>query len=220
MAAIGYLFYAGASTASTVIFPVRAADRGDSSRDSKTAPEQKVPRDRITLSGEATGETTEEEEGRATESEPAEPGTAGLDEEQKAELREMQSRDAHVRSHEAAHQAAGGGLAGAASFTFQTGPDGRQYAVGGEVSIKLKKGRTPEETIANARQVRAAAMAPSDPSSQDMAVAAAASQMEMAAHAQKARAATAAYQSAGGSNAANVYVPEGGSESLSAFARA
>jgi hypothetical protein len=64
---------------------------------------------------------------------------------------------------------------------------------GGEVSVRLATGRTPEETIANARRVRAAALAPSDPSPQDLAVAARSSAMEAAARAQQARRAAAAY---------------------------
>ena len=92
---------------------------------------------------------------------------------------ELQARDTEVRAHEAAHQAAGGGMTGGASYTYEKGPDGRMYAVGGEVSISTKGGSTPEETIANARQVQAAAMAPANPSGQDFAVASSAKVMEM-----------------------------------------
>lgn len=93
-------------------------------------------------------------------------------------VRELEDRDRQVRAHEAAHAAAGGALAGAPSFSFQTGPDGRSYAIGGEVSIALEAGHTPEETIARARQIRAAALAPADPSGQDLSVAASATVME------------------------------------------
>jgi hypothetical protein len=90
----------------------------------------------------------------------------------------LSARDTAVRAHEAAHQAAAGGLGGAASFSYETGPDGKRYAVGGEVPVALRSGRTPQETIANAQTVRSAALAPADPSPQDLAVAAQASQME------------------------------------------
>ena len=90
-------------------------------------------------------------------------------------IRELQSRDREVRSHEAAHQAAGGALTGGASYTYQTGPDGKRYAIGGEVSVALSTSDDPRETIARMAQVRASALAPADPSSQDRAVAAAAS---------------------------------------------
>lgn len=92
---------------------------------------------------------------------------------------ELQARDRKVRSHEAAHQAAGGALAGGATFTYQQGPDGRSYAVGGEVPIELSRGGTPEETLQRARRVRAAALAPADPSGQDLRVAAAATALEL-----------------------------------------
>ena len=100
---------------------------------------------------------------------------------------ELRARDREVRAHEQAHQAAAGGLAGGASYTYQRGPDGVSYAVGGEVQISLQKGRTPEETIANAQTIRAAALAPADPSPQDRSVAAAAGQMEAEARAEQAQ---------------------------------
>ncbi len=100
------------------------------------------------------------------------------------QVRELQSIDRNVKAHEAAHQAAGGGLAGAVSFSYTRGPDNQMYATAGEVPIRMQKGRTPEETIANARQVVAAAMAPADPSPQDYRVAANALKMEFEARAE------------------------------------
>ncbi|EPX1517268.1 putative metalloprotease CJM1_0395 family protein [Campylobacter coli] len=100
------------------------------------------------------------------------------------QVRELQSIDRNVKAREAAHQAAGGGLAGAASFSYTRGPDNQMYATAGEVPIRMQKGRTPEETIANARQVVAAAMAPADPSPQDYKVAANALKMEFEARAE------------------------------------
>jgi hypothetical protein len=90
---------------------------------------------------------------------------------------ELEHIDARVRAHEAAHQAAGGALTGAVHLDFVVGPDGRSYAVGGDVSIQIVSGRTPQETIANAEQVVRAALAPADPSGQDLAVASAALQL-------------------------------------------
>lgn len=98
--------------------------------------------------------------------------------EEEAVLRQLQARDRAVRAHEAAHKAVGGSLAGNMSFSYRTGPDGRQYAVGGEVVIDVAPERDPRATIAKMRQVIAAALAPADPSPQDRAVAAqAAAQM-------------------------------------------
>jgi len=94
-------------------------------------------------------------------------------------LRELRARDREVRSHEAAHSAAGGGLVkGGPSFTFQSGPDGRSYAIGGEVQIDTSpvKG-DPQATISKANQIRAAALAPAEPSGQDVKVASNASQL-------------------------------------------
>jgi len=91
----------------------------------------------------------------------------------------LQRADREVRAHEQAHMAAGAGLVRGSSYSYEAGPDNRRYAVAGEVSIDTSPGRTPEETIAKARQIRAAALAPADPSTADRQVAAAASQMEM-----------------------------------------
>ena len=99
---------------------------------------------------------------------------------EKAQVTKLQARDTQVRAHEAAHIAAGSGVVtGGASFTYQTGPDNRQYAIGGEVPIDTSGGSTPEETAQKMRQVRAAALAPADPSPTDYSVAATATLLEM-----------------------------------------
>lgn len=93
-------------------------------------------------------------------------------------LSRLQARDREVRAHEAAHMAAGAGLiTRGAAFTYETGPDGKRYAVGGEVGIDVSGGRTPEETLAKAERIRAAALAPAEPSTQDRQVAAEADRM-------------------------------------------
>jgi hypothetical protein len=101
-----------------------------------------------------------------------------LEETQLKELRELKARDREVRAHEQAHQAVGGQHAGSVSYTYQRGPDGNQYAVGGEVSIDLSPVQgDPQATIEKMRTIRAAAMAPAEPSAQDRAVAAQAMQL-------------------------------------------
>lgn len=108
--------------------------------------------------------------------------------EEQATVDKLKARDRHVRQHEAAHQAAAGGLAvSGANFTYERGPDGQNYAVGGEVRISVSKGRTPEETLSRAQTIHAAALAPSDPSGQDRAVAAEADRMAMEARAEMAQ---------------------------------
>ncbi|AJC85649.1 putative metalloprotease CJM1_0395 family protein [Campylobacter sp. RM16704] len=101
-----------------------------------------------------------------------------LSEEEIRQVRELERIDREVKAHEAAHMAAGGGLAGGASYGYTRGPDNKMYAIEGEVPIRMQKGNTPEETIANAMQIIAAAMAPADPSPQDYKVAANAMQMQ------------------------------------------
>ncbi len=88
------------------------------------------------------------------------------------EIRQLQVRDREVRAHEAAHAAVGGAYASSPSYDFERGPDGQTYAVGGEVSINVSPiAGDPEATIQKAQQVRAAALAPAEPSAQDMRVA-------------------------------------------------
>lgn len=99
--------------------------------------------------------------------------------EAKATVARLQARDRQVRAHEQAHLAASGGLAtSGASYSYQKGPDGISYAVGGEVTIEVSPGNTPQDTIARAIIIREAALAPADPSGPDRAIAAQASQME------------------------------------------
>lgn len=109
-----------------------------------------------------------------------EPSTAGqLSTAEQRVVARMQQRDREVRAHEMTHISAGAGLVrGGATYSFERGPDGKLYAVGGEVSIDTSPGNTPQETIERARRIRSAALAPADPSPQDRQVAAAASLME------------------------------------------
>ncbi len=100
-----------------------------------------------------------------------------LSNEEKQVVNELKSRDLETRVHEQSHIAAAGGYAkGGASYSFQTGPDGKQYAVGGSVQIDSSAvPNNPEATLRKAQVVRQAALAPKDPSGTDRAVAASAS---------------------------------------------
>lgn len=115
-------------------------------------------------------------------------GDGNLGQEEQQQVEKLKQRDREVRAHEAAHMAAAGGLAmGGASFSYQRGPDGVMYAVGGEVNIDTSPvPDDPAATLQKAQQVQAAAMAPADPSSQDRQVAAQAAQMAAEARAQMA----------------------------------
>jgi hypothetical protein len=188
---------------SAVLAPLRVPAPGDRQGPSGREP---AGRDRVTISAAARD--------RALAGQP-------LDEAQLEQVAQLRSDDGRVRAHERAHQAAGGAAAGGASFRYVKGPDGKLYAVAGEVPIRFEPGRTPDETIANAERMRAAALAPADPSPQDLAVAAQAMQLEQNARARKqregdagassgARRAVAAYAASGGSGGAGA-APAAGS---------
>jgi hypothetical protein len=125
-------------------------------------------------------ESPESTESTAPAPAPAEGGPRGADGEplsdrEQQELQQLRARDTEVRTHEQAHKAVGGRYAGAISYTYTTGPDGRRYVTGGSVPIDMSPiPGDPEATIAKMRIVRAAAMAPAEPSPQDRSVAAAA----------------------------------------------
>ncbi|MFC6438609.1 putative metalloprotease CJM1_0395 family protein [Bowmanella sp. JS7-9] len=93
------------------------------------------------------------------------------------EIEQLEKRDAEVRAHEQAHANTGGEHAGAPQYEFEQGPDGKRYAVGGEVSIDISAEDTPEDTIRKMQQVRSAALAPAEPSPADLRVAAEATQL-------------------------------------------
>ena len=107
-----------------------------------------------------------------------------LSKEEQRIVSELQAADTNVRAHEAAHMAAGGGLTSPASYTYERGPDNKMYAVAGEVGISTGEGNTPQESLNKAQTIRRAALAPADPSPQDLKVAAQAASMEMSARAQ------------------------------------
>ncbi|MFQ3251252.1 putative metalloprotease CJM1_0395 family protein [Glaciecola sp.] len=100
---------------------------------------------------------------------------------------ELKERDREVRLHEQAHAATGGQYAGAPVYEYETGPDGKRYAVGGEVSIDIANEKTPTETIRKMQQVKAAALAPAEPSPQDYKVASEATQKEQKARGELAK---------------------------------
>lgn len=113
---------------------------------------------------------------RSVGAEQVQPGR--LDEAEAAMVRELAQRDREVRQHEMAHKSAAGSAAGAISYEYQRGPDGRLYAIGGEVSIRLSPpSNDPAEVQRYAEQILRAALAPAEPSGQDRQVAAQARSM-------------------------------------------
>lgn len=98
-------------------------------------------------------------------------------EEDKQLINELKARDIEVRTHEQAHVNVGGQYAGSPSYDYQRGPNGANYAVGGEVPIDVGViNGNPKATIEKMQTVRAAALAPAEPSSADRAIAADATQ--------------------------------------------
>ena len=96
--------------------------------------------------------------------------------EQQRELQEIEnlsSRDREVRLHEQAHAAVGGGYTGSPTYSFKRGPDGKNYAVDGEVSVDASPvANDPAATLRKMAVVLRAALAPAEPSGQDRQVAA------------------------------------------------
>jgi len=87
-------------------------------------------------------------------------------------VKDLKARDAEVRTHEQAHKSAGGQYAGSAAFDMTKGPDGQEYATGGHVDIDVSPiSNDPQATINKMAQVKQAALAPAEPSSQDIKVA-------------------------------------------------
>ncbi len=136
-------------------------------------------------------------------------GKVELSDEEKKMIKELKVRDNEVRTHEMAHVAAGGQyVRGAASYSYQTGPDGMRYAIGGEVSIDTSSEKDADATIAKMRIVERAALAPADPSPEDRQVAAEAEKKIMAAMQEKSQN-SAGESKPAGSPAASAYSKKG-----------
>ncbi|MDF2234898.1 putative metalloprotease CJM1_0395 family protein [Albimonas sp. CAU 1670] len=103
----------------------------------------------------------------------ADPLRSGLSEEDLAVVAELEQRDREVREHEMAHVTAGRPWAGPAVYLYQTGPDGRRYAIGGFAPIDVSPIEgNPEATAAKMRIVIESALAAQPPSPADRHVAA------------------------------------------------
>lgn len=95
--------------------------------------------------------------------------TFGLTGGEREHLRALKTADAEVRGHEALHFRAAGGLAqGLPQYSYQQGPDGAFYAVGGEVAVQTGVTADPEKARRDAQALAVAATAPGDASAQDM----------------------------------------------------
>ena len=97
-------------------------------------------------------------------------------------VQDLKKRDAEVRTHEQAHKTAGGQYAGSPAFEMTKGPDGQSYATGGHVNIDVSAiPDDPQATLNKMMQIKSAALAPAEPSAQDLKVAAKADMVAAAA---------------------------------------
>lgn len=155
--------------------------------------EEQTATDSVSLSAEGLEKSRQSQERQPTvaaDDEQTTPRSEAQDEQQSSSslaltpeeeqmVQQLKQRDMEVKTHEMAHLAVAGQYAsGGASYTYQQGPDGRRYAIGGEVPIDLSAEKTPEETLAKMRAIKRAAMAPAEPSSADRSVAATATALE------------------------------------------
>ncbi len=118
------------------------------------------------------------EEDGASQSGQADATGRAMDSDDQALLSKLQARDAKVRGHEHSHiMAAGGQAQGLPQYTYQTGPDGRQYAVGGSVNISITTSGDAQASARQAETARRAALATGEPSIRDSLTAAQAGDM-------------------------------------------
>lgn len=174
--------------------------------DSDTKPEPQAKRDVGAVEGKAQEKTNESDdadakrrervnaEEAATETKESAGRTTSDQQEareqelEKEQIEALKARDLEVRAHEQAHKAVGGQYAGAISMSYESGPDGRRYAVSGEVPIDVAPiPNDPQATISKMNTVKAAANAPAEPSGQDRAVAAQAARLLSEAQAELAK---------------------------------
>ena len=111
-------------------------------------------------------------------------------------VQDLKKRDAEVRTHEQAHKTAGGQYAGSPAFEMTKGPDGQSYATGGHVNIDVSAiPDDPQATLNKMMQIKSAALAPAEPSAQDLKVAAKADMVAAAARSELSQCATPATDS-------------------------
>ncbi len=186
-----------ATRTSTIPLPQYAPARPESPETGTPEQQPEVAAGKAGTASEENSENlTRSEEKNAQQEKPSTPAAGArkapdgheLNREELRQLQELEQRDREVKAHEHAHIAAGGRyVTSGASYKYETGPDGRKYATGGEVSIDTSEEKDPRATIRKMETVRKAALAPARPSSQDRRVAAQASRKIMEAELRKSR---------------------------------
>ena len=81
-------------------------------------------------------------------------------------LEKFKNSDSNIRTHEQAH-AANGATTTPISYKYQMGPDGKMYAIGGEVRLDTSIPKDPKEASFKLSQIQRASNAPSDMSGAD-----------------------------------------------------
>ncbi len=103
-------------------------------------------------------------------------------------LQRIKNIDRNVRLHENSHASADGvQTIGTARYKYAEGPDGKLYAVGGEVTVAVQSSGKPEDNLRAARALRSSALSSDNPSPADFAAAADAGQIEIEALSQMAK---------------------------------
>jgi len=92
-----------------------------------------------------------------------------LDPAEEAVVSQLQARDSAVRQEEEAHAAAAGPYGSAPQYTYQIGPDGNAYAIGGHVDVSVSLSGSKADRDRALATLQNAALAPNAPSGADMA---------------------------------------------------
>ncbi|WMC10829.1 putative metalloprotease CJM1_0395 family protein [Oceanimonas pelagia] len=157
--------------AEVTLYDVRGQKTGDQAGPQQTEG-QKTDDGEQAVGEEQQSERTEQPDAEAA-SRPAKPSGEPMSEQEVAELQDLKLRDQEVRTHEQQHAAVGGQHTGAPNYEYETGPDGKQYAVEGHVQVDMSPvAGDPQATIEKMQQVKAAALAPAQPSQADKSAAA------------------------------------------------
>lgn len=133
-----------------------------------------------TVQGSRSGDTARDP-GKAAKGEDktAKSADTELTPEEKKRVAELKRIDAEVRAHEQARITVGRDLiTSGPNYQYTYGPDGKQYAVAGEVGIDTSPEPEPQENIDKGQHIQATALAPIDPSPQDYSVAATGKSLE------------------------------------------
>ena len=132
-----------------------------------------------TSSKPAGADKTEEDKAARSEEKSAKPAEPEFTPAERRRIAELKRTDAEVRAHEQAHITVGRGLiTSGPNYEYTYGPDGKQYAVAGEVGIDTSPEREPQANIDKGQHIQDTALAPADPSAQDYQVAATGQQLE------------------------------------------